>query len=136
MRREWQRYLGHLLKQPIPPGDKALLDADCPRTRGWLSAVPGARALDEIGHEAKLILDIALSGPEPLKALAEMLATRGGGRSEVIVHAPVDAARTATIILGRAFRLDSDLADAVKALHGVENVKLKDAQPARFAATG
>ncbi len=84
--------------------------------------------LEGLAGAARLKAEIWIDGAAPVDALAALLAPARGGRSEVMVHARIDAMREATLILGRDFLIDGELADAIAGLPDVSNVTLAQAQ--------
>ena len=68
-----------------------------------------------------------------LARLADALSGARGGRSDIVVRAMLGDAREATILLGRDFLIDGELADAVGEIAGVVSVSLTNAEPPRLA---
>ncbi len=80
--------------------------------------------LEGLAGAARLKADISLADESAVIAVAGLLAPARGGRSEVLIHVNVGGNREATLLLGRNFLIDGELADAIDALPGVTAVTL------------
>ncbi len=89
--------------------------------------------LEALAGDARLKAEIVASDPAVIEALATALAGARGGRSEVILDAILGDERRATVLLGRDFLIDGELADAIGALPGIESISLATAEPPRLA---
>jgi DNA polymerase III subunit alpha len=90
--------------------------------------------LEGLAGAARLKADVSLDDAGALAGLAALLAPSRGGRSEVLVHIRIDAAREATLLLGRDFLIDGELADAIDAIQGVTSVTLAQAEGLRLVS--
>jgi DNA polymerase III subunit alpha len=84
--------------------------------------------LEGLAGAARLKADIWIDDIQAIAPLGGLLSQTRGGRSEIVVHASIDTARKATLLLGRDFLIDGELSDAIGALPGVERVTLVQAQ--------
>ena len=102
-------------------------DDEAPRV-----AVKRLQPFDGLVAEARLLLDIRIDAPEGVAQAAAVLASARGGRGEVRLAAAIPGG-TATLVLGRDFLLDAELAGRIEKLQGVEQVALAPAQSGRLA---
>jgi len=84
--------------------------------------------LEGLAGAARLKADITVDDASAVAGLASFLTPARGGRSEVLVHVRIDADREATLLLGRDFLIDGELADAIGSVAGVSDVTLVQAQ--------
>jgi len=71
-----------------------------------------------------------------MPAVAQELASARGGNGSVRVTLPISEGRTATMLLGREFALDADLAARLTRILGEGNVELSAQEPPRLALVG
>ncbi|GAA4775730.1 DNA polymerase III subunit alpha [Stakelama sediminis] len=120
-------------------GECAILDVELDRRAGEDSArvsIKRVRSFDALASEARLILDCGIEDRTAIDLLAEMLADRRGGRCEVALALPLGDEGEAVVVIGRDFRIDGELAEAIGALHGITHADLKPAEINRLAAVG
>ncbi len=89
--------------------------------------------LDTLAGHARLKAEIVTADPLAVARLAVLLAGARGGRSEIMLRAILSSGREATVLLGRDFLIDGELADAISAVTGVDSVSLTNAEPPRLA---
>ena len=89
--------------------------------------------LESLAGSARLKAEIVVNDPLALARLAETLAGARGGRSDIIVRSILSDGREATVLLGRDFLIDGELADAMGEIAGVLGVSLTNAEPPRLA---
>jgi DNA polymerase-3 subunit alpha len=91
--------------------------------------VRGARPLAEVSNSARMLLTVdvhKLEGLQELRlALSQGEPVKGeGGRGEVIARLHIGEGQTASMRLGRDFRLDGELAERLAHVEGLANVSL------------
>lgn len=96
-------------------------------------AVRRAQPFDQLANTARLVLDVRVADVTALPALSALVAERRGGRASIRLWAPIGDG-TAELILGRNFRLDEELAEAIRDLPGVTAADLGDADRPLAAA--
>jgi DNA polymerase-3 subunit alpha len=94
--------------------------------------VRAARPLDGLSGNARLLMEIELADDSALAGLAASLGEAGGGRGEVQLIVPAGAG-TARLRLGREYRLDGELVEAIERMAGVVTVRLEPLDPPRLA---
>ena len=82
-----------------------------------------------------MVLDLVVADAGAVAALAGLLGEARGGRGQVRVRAPIEGGE-ATLILGRDFLLDAELAARIETLQGVRDVALGPAETGRLALAG
>ncbi|UZK67226.1 DNA polymerase III subunit alpha [Sphingomonas sp. M1-B02] len=95
--------------------------------------VKRVQPFETLANTAQLLLEVVVDDPRVLGVLAELMADQRGGRGEILVRAPL-AEGEATVVLGRNFRLDGELAQKIEKLHGIRHAALKTAESQRLAA--
>ena len=82
---------------------------------------------DHLASTARFAVELTVTDPSAFPALAALLATHRGARGEIraTVHAP---GGNATILLGRDFLLDAELAGRLESMHGIAAVEFKAAE--------
>ncbi|WP_420137140.1 DNA polymerase III subunit alpha [Sphingomonas sp.] len=94
--------------------------------------VRAARPLDGLSSSARLRMEIEVSDEASLAALAGLLADAKGGRGEVQLRVPTAAGPT-RLRIGRDYRLDSDVVEAIERMPGIGAVELEPLDPPRLA---
>ena len=89
--------------------------------------------LETLAGHARLQAEIVTRDPLVPAKLAVLLAGARGGRSEIMLRAMIEEGRAVTVVLGRDFLIDGELAAAIGALSGVESVSLVNAEAPRLA---
>ena len=103
---------------------------DAPRV-----TVKRIQPFETLASTARFVVEVSIADPAAFAPLASLLATRRDGRGEVRAVAPLAGGGEATVLLGRDFLLDAELATAIEALHGVASVALKTSET-RLALVG
>jgi DNA polymerase-3 subunit alpha len=115
------------LEDAAKEGGCALLTVELDRRPGEDSSrvtVRRVQPLEGIASTQRLVMTLCIDDTRALARLAELIATRRGGRAEVRVLVPTSAGGEAELLLARDFRLDGELAAAIEALPGVRELTL------------
>ena len=107
------------------PGD------DIPRV-----TVKRFQPLDSLAGKTRLRLLLSIADPSSIPLVARELAAATGGNGSVRAAMPVSAGREATLLIGRDFRLDADLAARLARILGEDAVELSAVEPPRLALVG
>ncbi len=89
--------------------------------------------LESLAGNARLKAEIVVNDALALARLADALTGARGGRSDILVRATLGDGREASILLGRDFLIDGELADTMAEIAGVVSVSLTNAEPPRLA---
>ncbi len=81
----------------------------------------------DLANSARFAVELTVTDPSAFPALAALLADHRGARGEIRARVPAPGG-TATLLLGRDFLLDAELAGRLEALHGVVAVEFKAAE--------
>ena len=103
---------------------------DAPRV-----SVRRVQAFDGLASTARFVIEATITDPAAFPALAGMLQHHRGARGEVRVIARYPGGADATILLGRDFLLDAELAARIELLHGIVSVELRNSET-RLALVG
>ncbi len=107
------------------PGD------DMPRV-----TVKKFQPLDSLAKKSRLLLSVHIADPSQLPAVARELGEARGGTGVVRALLPISDGRRATMVLGRDFFLDADLAARLTRILGEGAVELSAQEPPRLALVG
>ncbi|HET9336243.1 MAG TPA: DNA polymerase III subunit alpha [Sphingomicrobium sp.] len=107
------------------PGD------DTPRV-----TVKRFQPFDGLAKRTRLLLSIRIADPSTIAAIARELAGARGGNGVIRGIMPVSGGREATLVLGRDFNLDADLAARLTRVLGEGAVELSAQEPPRLALVG
>jgi DNA polymerase-3 subunit alpha len=107
------------------PGD------DMPRV-----TVKRFQPLDGLAKKTRLRLHLRIADPVSLPAVTREIAVARGGSGSIRVIVPISEGRTATMLLGRDFNLDADLASRLTRILGEGAVELSAQEPPRLALVG
>jgi len=107
------------------PGD------DTPRV-----TVKRFQPLDSLAKKTRLRLHLRVVDPASLPAVSRELAGARGGSGSVRIIMPVSEGREATLVIGREFTLDADLASRLTRILGEGAVELSAQDPPRLALVG
>jgi DNA polymerase-3 subunit alpha len=107
------------------PGD------DMPRV-----TVKRFQSLDGLAKKTRLLLILRIANASLLPSIAKELSAARGGTGLVRAILPVSEGREATLLLGRDFDLDADLAARLTRLLGEGAVELSAQEPPRLALVG
>ena len=91
---------------------------------------------DELASATRMNLDIEIEDAVAIPAIGALLSEARGARGEARLVVPLPAGGTATILLGRDFLLDPELADRIATLPGVRSAEVAIAPPQRLALVG
>ncbi len=89
--------------------------------------------LESLAGNARLKAEIVVNDALAMARLADALTGARGGRSDIVVRAILADGREASVLLGRDFLIDGELADAMAEIAGVVSVSLTNAEPPRLA---
>jgi DNA polymerase-3 subunit alpha len=107
------------------PGD------DMPRV-----TVKRFQLLDGLAKKARLRLHLRIADPASLPAVAREIAVARGGSGSIRMIMPISEGRHATLVIGRDFNLDADLASRLTRILGEGAVELSAQEPPRLALVG
>jgi DNA polymerase-3 subunit alpha len=91
---------------------------------------------DELASATRMNLDIEIEDAVAIPAIGALLSEARGARGEARLVVPLPAGGTATILIGRDFLLDPELADRIATLPGVRSAEVAIAPPQRLALVG
>ncbi|GAA3721312.1 DNA polymerase III subunit alpha [Sphingomonas cynarae] len=98
-------------------------------------SVKRIQPFETLASTARFVLDVTVADPAAFAPLAALLADHRGARGEVRVTLTTPEGE-ATILLGRDFLLDAELAGHVETLHGITAATLKTSDITRLALVG
>jgi DNA polymerase-3 subunit alpha len=107
------------------PGD------DMPRV-----TVKKFQPLESLAKRSRLMLSVQIADTSQLPAVARELAEAQGGNGVVRAIVPISDGRQATLVLGRGFSLDADIAARLTRILGDGAVELSAQEPPRLALVG
>ena len=90
---------------------------------------------EALASSARFCVELTVSSPSGVDALAAILRDARGARGEVWATVPIEGGETARVLLGRDFLLDGELAARIEALQDVSDVVLRTAET-RLALVG
>jgi len=90
---------------------------------------------ETLANTARFVIEVTIADPHALPPLAALLSDHRGARGEVRLKAPLVGEGEATLLLGRDFLLDAELATRIEGLPGVASVELRLSE-ARLALVG
>jgi DNA polymerase-3 subunit alpha len=90
---------------------------------------------ESLATSARMVIECAVEEPGVVRRIAELVAGARGGRGEIRLRTTLPDRGAATVLLGRDFLLDVELAARLEALHGVEELAFKTSE-ARLALAG
>jgi len=82
-----------------------------------------------------MLLDLVVADTSAMAALAGLLSGARGGRGQVRARVPIERGE-ASLVLGRDFLLDAELAARIETLQGIRDVALGPAETGRLALAG
>jgi DNA polymerase III subunit alpha len=94
--------------------------------------VRGARPLDGVTTNARLLMEVELADASGLALLAEALGAATDGRGEVRVKVAAGADQV-SLRIGRGYNLESNLIEAIERMPGVAAVNVEPLDPPRLA---
>ncbi len=90
---------------------------------------------ESLATSARMVIECAVEDATSVSRIAELVAGARGGRGEIRIRTALPDGGAATVLLGRDFLLDVELAARLEALHGVEELAFKTSE-ARLALAG
>jgi DNA polymerase-3 subunit alpha len=103
---------------------------DAPRV-----SVRRVQPFDGLASTARFVIEATITDPAAFPALAGMLQHHRGARGEVRAILRYPDGAEATVLLGRDFLLDAELAGRIELLHGIAKVELRNSET-RLALVG
>ncbi len=94
------------------------------------------QALDGLARKARLELRLTIPDTLSIPAVARELSGASGGNGVIRVSLAISGGRQATLLLGRHFALDADLAARLQRILGEDSVELTTQDPPRLALVG
>jgi DNA polymerase III subunit alpha len=92
--------------------------------------------LDSLAKRTRLTLSLHIADASAVGLIARELADARGGNGVIRAVLPISEGREATLILGRDFNLDADLAARLTRVLGEGAVELSAQEPPRLALVG
>lgn len=118
------------LEEAAKAGGCGLLTVELDRRPGEETprvSVKRIQPFETLAANARFVVEVTVTAPATFGLLAELLSHHRGARGEIRVRLATDHGE-ATILLGRDFLLDAELAGHIEALHGVAAVELKTSE--------
>jgi DNA polymerase-3 subunit alpha len=126
------------LQKAAEKGACALLTVELDRRSGDetpRAAVKRVQPLDSLAKRTRLQLLVSVR-PDQVEAVARELASCRGGNGTVRLHVVLGGGGEATILAGRDFTLDAEVAERVQRIAGEGNVDLSVQEPPKLALVG
>ena len=118
------------LEEAAKAGGCGLLTVELDRRPGEETprvSIKRIQPFESLAANARFVIEVTVTTPAAFGLLAELLAPHRGARGEIRVKLAT-ALGEATVLLGRDFLLDAELAGHIEALHGVAAVELKTSE--------
>ncbi|WP_375381999.1 DNA polymerase III subunit alpha [uncultured Sphingomonas sp.] len=90
---------------------------------------------EALANAARFVIEVDVADPAAFGALARLLADHRGARGEVRAKVILLSGEEATVLLGRDFLLDAELAGHIEAIPGVSAARLRNSET-RLALVG
>ncbi len=100
------------------------------------AAVKRFQPIDSLAQRTRLQMLIRIGEPATIARIAAELSTRRNGNGTVRLMVPLEGGGEATVLAGRDFVLDADLAARIERIVGEGNVDLSAQEPPRLALVG
>ncbi|HEX8388663.1 MAG TPA: DNA polymerase III subunit alpha, partial [Sphingomonas sp.] len=116
----------------------ALITVELDRRPGEESprvSVKRVQPFDNLATNARFVIEATVSDPAVFAGLAALLEHSRNARGEVRVLSRTASGHSVTLLLGRDFLLDAELAGRIESLQGVEKVELRTSET-RLALVG
>ncbi|HEX7854057.1 MAG TPA: DNA polymerase III subunit alpha [Sphingobium sp.] len=84
--------------------------------------VRGVQDFESMTSNARMRMTVHVSGPSAISLIAPMVKTLRGGKGEILFVVPAPESSEAFIVVGRDYRLDMELREAIETLAGVDAV--------------
>jgi DNA polymerase-3 subunit alpha len=94
------------------------------------------QSLDQLAKRSRLQMSLSIRDRSVIAALSAELASARGGNGVLRASLMLHDGRRATLLLGRDFHLDADLAARLERLLGPDSVDLSAQEPPRLALVG
>ncbi|MBN8814849.1 MAG: DNA polymerase III subunit alpha [Sphingomonas sp.] len=91
---------------------------------------------ETLANTTRMLLDITVDDASAIPAIGALLSEARDARGEARVIAALPDGGTATVLIGRDFLLDAELADRIEQLPGVTSARISIAPPQRLALVG
>jgi DNA polymerase-3 subunit alpha len=127
------------LEEAARNGGCGLLTVELDRRAGEETprvTVKRIQPFEGLANNARMVLDLVIDDVAAIPALGALLSEARGARGEVRVTTDLPEGGTATVLLGRDFLLDGELATRIEGLIGVRSVNLRMADIQRLALVG
>ncbi|SFP39461.1 DNA polymerase III subunit alpha [Sphingomonas rubra] len=118
------------LEEAARAGGCGLLTVELDRRPGEESprvSIKRIQPFEGLAANARFVVEVTVTAPAAFGLLADLLSQHRGARGEIRAKLRTDAGE-ATVLLGRDFLLDAELASHIEALHGVAAVELKTSE--------
>ena len=118
------------LEEAARAGGCGLLTVELDRRPGEEAprvSVKRIQPFETLAANARFVVEVTITAPATFGLLAELLSHHRGARGEIRARLQTPAGE-ATVLLGRDFLLDAELAGHIEALHGVAAVELKTSE--------
>ncbi|MBB4617372.1 DNA polymerase-3 subunit alpha [Sphingomonas abaci] len=125
------------LEEAAKNGGCGLVTAELDRRPGEETprvSIKRIQPFEGLANNARFVVEVTITAPATFTLLAELLADHRGARGEIRAKLSTSEGE-ATVLLGRDFRLDAELAEHIEALHGVTAVALRTSET-RLALVG
>jgi DNA polymerase-3 subunit alpha len=123
------------VEEAAKAGACALLGVELDRRPGEEAprvTIRTVQSFESLSKRTRLQLEVEVEGPDVLPRLAAAVADSRGGNGQLRLRAALDKGE-ASVVLGRDFVLDAELAARIERLDGVTAVRLSVAEPPRLA---
>ena len=97
--------------------------------------VKAIKPFDGLASATRFSLEVTVADRGAVAGLAAMIADRRDARGKVTLHVPLAAGGNATVILGRDFAIDAELAERIEGLPGITAVSF-EIEETRLRAAG
>ena len=118
--------------------EEAAANGGCGLTTVELDRRPGEEAprvtvkriqpFEALASTARFAVELAVDDAAAFAQLSALLADHRGARGEVRAHVAMADGKRATLLLGRDFLLDAELAGRLESLHGVHGIEFKQTE--------
>lgn len=126
------------LEEAAKVGGCGLLTVELDRRPGEETprvTVKRIQPFETLATSARVAIELAVSNAAALRQIAQLVAGARGGRGELRVRAVLPDGGAATVLIGRDFLLDAELAANLETIPGVEDVAFKTSET-RLALVG
>ena len=123
------------VEEAAKAGGCGLLNVELDRRPGEETprvTIKSIQPFESLSQRTRLSMEVEVTGPEALALLAETLDKYRDGSGRLSLRVPMHKG-AATVLLGRDYRLDAEIAANVERLPGIAAVHLSAAEPPRLA---